>query len=86
VKKIPARKKSFKKIRSQPGLVLQIYNSSHEIGVTPLKANPKNQRSKFLNQTNIERWNGEKKTIKKQCKKIEIKRIKTKFNIKMKWN
>jgi len=48
-------KKSFKKNMSQPGLVLQIHNSGHEIGVTPLKANPKNQRSKFLNQTNIER-------------------------------
>jgi hypothetical protein len=72
-------KKSFKKNRSQLGLVLQIHNSSHEIGVTPLKANPKNQRSKFLNQTNMR-----DKMEKKINKKIAIKRIKTKFNIKMK--
>jgi hypothetical protein len=47
--------------------------------VTPLKANPKNQRSKFLNQTNMR-----DKMEKKINKKIAIKRIKTKFNIKMK--
>jgi hypothetical protein len=32
-----------------------IYDLDHEIEMTPLKANPKKQRRKILNQINIER-------------------------------
>jgi hypothetical protein len=44
----------FKKDESRSGLILQIYYPSHKTGVTSLKVNLKKQRSKILNQTNIE--------------------------------
>jgi hypothetical protein len=45
-------KKALKKDRSRLKLIFQIYDQGHE--VTPLKANPKKQRSKILNQIIIE--------------------------------
>jgi hypothetical protein len=54
--------------------------------MTLLKANPKKQRRKILNQINIERWNWKKSNqSKNQCKtkKIAIKIIINKFFIKI---
>ena len=69
-------------------LILSIHFPGHETRVTPLKANPKKQRSKIFNQTNFEEWNWGENQSKKQCKikKIAIKRIITKFDIKIKWS
>jgi hypothetical protein len=55
--------------------------------VIQLKASSNKQRSKILNQANIEGWNWENKSIKKKkTKNIAIKRSNTKFNIKIGWN
>jgi hypothetical protein len=45
-------KNALKKDRSRLKLIFQIYDQGHEM--TPLKANPKKQRSKILNQIIIE--------------------------------
>jgi hypothetical protein len=69
-------------------LIILIHFPGHETRVTPLKVNSKKQRSKILNQTNFEEWNWGENQSKKQCKikKIAIKTIVTKFDIKIKWN
>ena len=80
------KKYALKKHWSQLGLIFMIYDLDHEIGMTPLKANPKKQRRKILNQINIERWNWKKSNqSKNQCKtkKIAIKIIINKFFIKI---
>jgi len=39
------QKNTLTKVRSQSGLIIQIYYLSHEIEMIPLKANPKKQRN-----------------------------------------
>jgi hypothetical protein len=62
-----------------------MFNPGHETGVTSLETNPEKPKIKIHNQINIERWNWKKNQSKKQCKtkQIAIKRIMTKFNIKV---
>jgi hypothetical protein len=60
VKKIIQKKNVLKKDGCWLGLILQIYYLDYEIEVASLKKNLKKQRSKILNQTNIEGWNWEK--------------------------
>jgi hypothetical protein len=65
-------------------LILQNYYLDHETYMTLSKAYLK-KKSKILNQTNIEGWNWEKNINKKNIakqKKIAIKKIRTKFDIK----
>jgi hypothetical protein len=53
-KKNIGKKNALKKDRNRLGLILQIYYLGHESEVTSVKVNKKKQRSKILNQTNIE--------------------------------
>jgi len=54
-------KNALRKNKSRIGLILQIYYLNHETEMTLLKTYLKKQKSKILNQTNIEWWNWEKK-------------------------
>ena len=54
-KKNIGKKNALKKDRNRLGLILQIYYLGHENEVTSVKVNKKKkQRSKILNQTNID--------------------------------